>query len=264
MLVKQFDMKKLTSLMLIVVALNFNSCKKDAIEEKNASSGLLKYLEDNKEFTRSSELIACAASQPETEIDYAQYPVSVFFYPLAGAYEYKYFECHDVNVDITDYAKFNKIALNSDPVFNGYLRRFKKSTPNQDVWGIVTYKVGNVIHICRAIRIKHYTKPTQFAPELVTVTDSLTFPRFNWMDGRITENAIYFQVVSDTLGNLISGTYTYERQFKFYNLSNVVLNIRDVNPAPTLQAATRYNFLLMSVSQDNWVNLIGAKSFNTP
>lgn len=256
-------MKTVISLLFIAIALNFISCKKDPTEKNVPKTGLAKYLEDNKTFTVSDELIACAASQPETEADYVQFPVSVFFYPITGAYEYKYFECNDINVDIKDYAKFSEKELTSEPVFNGYLRRFKNKTINQDVWGIVTYKVGNVIDICRAIRIKHYTKPTQFAPELVTITDSLTFPRFDWQDGKIAENAIYFQIVSDTLDNLISGTYTYEKHFKFYNLSNVVINIRDVNPAPTLLSSNKYNFMLMSVSQDNWVNLIGAKSFNT-
>jgi hypothetical protein len=256
------SMKAISSILLISIIPGLTSCTKDS-SEKNSKTGLALYLDQNKGFTISDQLIACAASQPATEPDYAQYPISVFFYPITGAYEYKYFECNDVAVDIKDYAKFNEKTLTSEPVMNGYLRRFKNSTLNQDVWGIVTYKVGNVIHICRAIRIKHYTKPTQFGPELVTITDSLTFPRFDWKDGTIAENAIYFQIVSDTMNNLISGTYTYDKYFKFYNLSNVVLNIRDVNPPPALLAATKYNFMLMTVSTDNWVNLIGAKSFNT-
>jgi hypothetical protein len=256
-------LKTFNKILILGIALFLYSCKKDSGNTINPKTGLEKYLDDNKEFTISNELIACAASQSKTESDYAQFPVSVFFYPVAGAHEYKYFECNDNNVDITDYSKFNEKVLNSDPVFNGYLRRFKNSTIKQDVWGIVTYKVGNVIHICRAIRIKHYTKPTQFAPELVTITDDSTFPRFDWSDGVIAENAIYFQVVSDRLDNLISGTYTYDKFFKFYKLNNVVLNIRDITPAPTLLPSTKYNFMLMTVSQDNWVNLIAAKSFNT-
>lgn len=124
--------------------------------------------------------------------------------------------------------------------------------------------MGHVIHISRAIRIKHYTKPTQFAPELITITNDLTFPRFDWIDGTIAENEIYFQVVSDASNNLLSGTYTYDKYFKFYDLSNVVLNIREVTPYPTLLPLTKYNFTLMSVSIDNWVNLIGEKTFITP
>lgn len=256
-------MKTIINLLLVSITICFSSCKNDIGDIEKPKVGLQKYLDDNKNFCRSTELIACASSQPSTEADYNQYPISVYFYPITGASEFKYFETTDINGDILDYSKFIEKNLSSDPVFNGYLRRFKNSTPTHDVWGIVTYKVGNTIHICRAIHIKHYSKPTQFAPELITVTDSLTFPKFTWNDGLVAENIVYFQVVSDTLNNLISGTYTYEKYFKFYNLSNVVLNIHDVDPIPSLQPTTNYNFTLMGVSQDNWVNLIGEKTFTT-
>lgn len=239
------------------------SCTENDVQTVKTDVSLAKYLQDNKQFTTSDVLIACAASQPTTETDYAQFPISVFFLPVTGASDFRYFESDEVSIAIKDYAKFNEKPVTSDPVFNGYLRRFKNSTIKQDVWGIVTYKVGTVIHICRAIRIKHYTKPTQFAPELVTVTNDATFPEFRWTDGVIAENEIYFQVVSNTAGDLISGTYTYEKKFKFYDLTNVVINIRDVNPKPLLAAKTNYNFLLMAISQDNWVNLISIKPFVT-
>ena len=251
-------MKLLNLFVAKAIFCSFSPCQHEEIK-----TGLALYLDQNSTFVVKNELIACAASQAVNDIDYERLPVSVFFYPITGAYDFKYFECNDVNVDITDYSKFIEKVLISEPVFNGYLRRFKNKTIEQDVWGIVTYKVDKSLHICRAIRIKHYTKPTQFDPNLVTIVDSLTFPRFEWNDGNVAENAIYFQVVSDTLNNLISGTYTYEKFFKFYDLSNVVLNIRDINPFPSLQANTKYNFLVMGVTQDNWVNLIAATSFNT-
>tara|TARA_B110000037_G_scaffold188288_1_gene219533 strand:- start:56975 stop:57187 length:213 start_codon:yes stop_codon:yes gene_type:complete len=69
--------------------------------------------------------------------------------------------------------------------------------------------------------------------------------------------------VSDLEGNLISGTYTYEKNFTFYDLTNVVLNIKDVDPALALQPNRTYRITMMAVSQDNWVNLLCEKKFNT-
>lgn len=68
-------------------------------------------------------------------------------------------------------------------------------------------------------------------------------------------------MVSDAAGNLISGTYTEQKHFQFYNLSNVVMNIHDVRPPPTLQTNATYTFTLMGVSEDNWVNLMAMKPF---
>jgi hypothetical protein len=47
-------------------------------------------------------------------------------------------------------------------------------------------------------------------------------------------------------------------------LSNVVLNIRNVSPEPSLVNDTKYNITLMGVSIDNWVNIAGQKEFKTP
>ena len=79
----------------------------------------------------------------------------------------------------------------------------------------------------------------------------------------IPENVIYFQVISDTDNNLISGTYTIEKNFTFYDLDNVVFNITDPNANPTLEPNKTYNFTLMGVSEDNWVNLFMEKELRT-
>jgi len=63
---------------------------------------------------------------------------------------------------------------------------------------------------------------------------------------------------------LLSGTYTADTNWNFYDLSNVTLNIRDVNPVPSLDSNSTYTFTLMSVSDDNWVTTFGQKEFKTP
>ena len=87
-------------------------------------------------------------------------------------------------------------------------------------------------------------------------------PQFSWATNALGDNAIYFQVISDAEDNLISGTYTTESQFQYYNTSNVVLNITQGVP-PALVSNATYNFTLMDVSLDNWVNLVVQKPFIT-
>jgi hypothetical protein len=211
----------------------------------------------------SHQLIACAAGGEVGFMEDAQYPISVFFYPITGASDFRYFESADENIDIWDYSKFHERKLADEPVFNGYLRRFKHPSISKRIWGIVTYKVGNTLHICRAMNIKYADLPTEFTPQLLTTAENGINPQFDWQDGTIHDNAIYFEVVSDTLDNLVSGTYTYDRHFTFYDTSNVVLNIHSVNPPPVLDSNSRYIFTMMGVSYDNWVNQIIQKSFLT-
>ena len=86
-------------------------------------------------------------------------------------------------------------------------------------------------------------------------------PTFTWQDESPNDNIIYFQIVSDENGNALSGTYTTERSFQFYELDNVVLNVTPPNTTPTLEVGKTYDFTLMGVSSENWVNVIMDKRF---
>ncbi|MGK0365983.1 MAG: hypothetical protein ACI85O_003053 [Saprospiraceae bacterium] len=227
------------------------------------SSNLAKYIQENpgSRLVRDS-LIACAASMADTNVEF---PISIFFLPVNGASNFRYFETENIDVDNSDLANYEEMKLGTEPVFNGYLQRFPRSVISANTWGIVTNKRedGN-IYISNPIRLKYNDLPTEHNSDLVTIHQSQPLsPLFTWEDGSIDENEIYFQVISQESGDLLSGTYTYERSFRFYDVSNVVLNIRDIEPIPMLETGKNYGFLLMAVSVDNWVNLVITKEFST-
>ena len=94
---------------------------------------------------------------------------------------------------------------------------------------------------------------------MIDASQSL-MPLFSWNDGIFPENAIYFQVIADVNNDFISGTYTTDTWFQYYNLSNVVLDINRITP-PDLLTNNQYNFSMLAVSLDNWVNLVIENSF---
>ena len=219
------------------------------------------YVKQNMDLERDI-LIACAASEkPEN----TEYDVSLFYYPVEGAYEFNYFESKDGNIDPSDFSQYIKSSTESPlPVFGGYLMRYPFTFDNSEPWAVMTYKTDGKLHVCDPIKMKQDSKPTNYMPQIIEIDFTLpTEPEFSWEVDSETETVIYFQVVSDSLGNLISGTYTYDKHWQFYDLSNVVLNIHDVNPPPVLTPNSKYKFTLMGVSEDNWVNLIGEKEFVT-
>lgn len=206
-------------------------------------------------------LIACAASEQQTNEDFG---VSVYFYPEEGSGDFRYYETSSSMANPYDFSQYQYKAENFFPVFNGYLQRYLYPRKKPERWVILTYRTASKLHICDPIRLKHEEKPTLYAPEKIEI--DLTEPAeplFSWETDNDPETIIYFQVVSDSLGNLISGTYTYDKHWQYYDLSNVVLNIKEQNPPPSLDANSQYTFTLMGVSEDNWVNLIGEKKFIT-
>lgn len=243
-------MRLLTIVILLLIGI---SCSK-----KSAKNSLERYINDNASLEQT-DLIACAANLSLLASDLT-YPTDVFFYPIPGSYNFRYFECEDL-ADGNDYSKYYEKETPQARVFNGYLYKFKNSSFEGERMGIVTYESAGKLHISSPIRLKTNVKPTEYNyTDLQIQEDSIT-PNFTWQDGKIKENVIYFQVISDTLGNLISGTYTYEKTFTFYNLSNVVLNI--TKGTPELKPNRKYHLLIMGVSEDNWVNLIFERAFYT-
>ncbi len=234
-------------------------------EETLPTNTLATYIEENASLPLIRDsLIACAAGGQENFMVNEERPISIFYYPAGNATDFKYFETASIEVNPDDLSQYQIKILPDAPILNGYLRHFSRAAIEQNIWCRVSFIKEERLHISNAIRLKYNDLPSEFNPELVEIDQAENLsPIFNWQDGRIAENAIYFQVISDADNNLLSGTYTFERQFQFYNLDNVVLNIRDINPVPTLVPDEDYNFLLMAVSSDNWVNLIIEKSFDT-
>lgn len=211
----------------------------------------------------SNQLIACAAGGEEDDQSRPGTPVSVYFYPTEGASNFKYFETSTIEDDPDDMSLFQEVPLADEPFFNGYLWRFLNVPLQEERWARVVFETGDSLHVSNAIRLKYPVKPTLYDSTQVIVESDGVNPAFRWPGVDDQTDAIYFQVVSDRNGNLISGTYTFEKTFTFYDLSNVVLNIRDVSPPPMLDINTDYTFTLMTVSRDNWVNLIAQRSFST-
>ena len=199
-------------------------------------------------------VIACAASEQDNSI------VSVYVYPRPGISNMQYFETVSADVDKNDYANYTKKEFPIIPVFNGYLVRYELR-PDNEKWVIVTFEEEGSTHLSNPIRLKQQSKPTEYLQDNVTVnTNEPAMPQFEWVDGLFDDSRIYFHVVANENNDLLSGTYTFERQFQYYNLENVVLNITRETP-PALLPNLPYSFTMLAVSEDNWVNLFSEIPF---
>lgn len=198
-------------------------------------------------------VIACAASDKDTGA------ILTFYYPEEGASNIRYYQTLNLEVDSNNYSNYTQEIYPISPVFNGYLGKFTHSATHEK-WMIVTFELNGEIKISNPIRSKHISKPTVWNDQVAINQSQSIMPVFNWEDNPEGDNAIYFQVITDDSNNLLSGTYTYENNFQFYNTSNVVLNVTRNNP-PNLEVGNSYNFTLMDVSEDNWVNWVVEKTF---
>ncbi|MCE7991507.1 MAG: hypothetical protein HEP71_05980 [Roseivirga sp.] len=212
---------------------------------------------------QKDSLIACAASGQHGFLqEDSGLPVSVIYLPVANSGETWYYESAGPVTDKTDLSQYQRQSLQTRPLLNGFLRKLVHPGRPVETVGIVATVSNGKLFLSNEINIKSADQPTAFNTGDISVDlSSPLMPSFQWPVSPVGEDAIYFHVVSDPQNNLVSGTYSFDRNFRFYDLSNVVLNINDKNPPPVLNAGGMYTFSVMAVSPDNWVNAFWSKGF---
>lgn len=193
-------------------------------------------------------VIACASGSVDPN------EVIVYVYPRSGATDIRYFETENANVNKDEYQNYTEIDLPEEDFFNGYLKTFTRQT-SEEKWVIISFRESGIVHLSNPIRLKHQSQNTLFTSQVAIDQSQEGMPLFDWNPLVQPQDAIYFQVVSDASNELLSGTYTFESRFRYYQLDNVVLNITEETP-PELVTNTDYGFTVMGVSEDNWVNTL--------
>ena len=242
-------------LIIIFVSLFFFSCTED--NDVTVPRNLQEYITASTN-NDLGNVIACAASASgNTNLSY------IFYYPEAGATDIRYYEADSLNIDNQDFSKYRRKNLTKTAVFGGKLERFARSGDNEN-WCLVTYMLDGELHKSNPIRLKNETKPTSWTNAVTIKFPETLKPTFTWSDFGVTDNAIYFEVISEKEDDtFVSGTYTLDKIFTYFDTTNVVNNINVPLTPVNLVADTEYLFTMMAVSKDNWVNTVIQESFIT-
>lgn len=235
---------------LLLLTLLFTSCDTEEGAQSAVLSQVITFYSD----LEMDEVIAFAASEENNNsISY------IYYYPLPGATNVQYFETDSADLLPDNPNSYYEVKLSDEDAFGGYLRRFERSR-SEESYCIVTFQANGKFYKSNPIKLKNRSRTTEYR-DIVSIDQSQELmPLFSWEDGTYAENVSYFQVISDDDDNFISGTYTHEKQFRYYILENVFLNINRDTPE-NLVENQQYNFSMFAISADNWVNLIIEKPF---
>lgn len=182
-------MKFINFCILQVFMLSVVSCS----TKEEASQLLSTYLQNG--IYKNGAVIACSAS------DVISGDVLTFFYPNAGATNFRLFETNSVKDNPNVFSNYKRVNLESEPFFNGYLQKFTQKATSEK-WIIVTFQLDNEIKVSNPIRSKQLTKPTVWNDMVSINQDVSRMPEFMWINNTVGDNTIYFQVISDSNNNL--------------------------------------------------------------
>lgn len=85
------------------------------LSSQAAPQSLQQFVAGHPTVEHSQRVIACAAGGKEVSMDDETFPISVYFYPVPGATDFRYFESSSVNINSKDYSKYRPVPLDCSP-----------------------------------------------------------------------------------------------------------------------------------------------------
>lgn len=211
---------------------------------------------DNKE--SSDELVACAATYLVFPISGFEYRTAVYYKTLPGQSNLQLWYSEEYSQSIENY----KLIESSDqPQFSGFLGLIEDE--RQTGAFIVSVNVGDEIIYSKPIEILTLDTKTVIDDAITIDFAQNLEPTFTWPTSSVDDQSIYFHLIVDLeQEEAISGTYSYETNFTFYDLQNVVFNVTE-KVDPVLEPNKEYLIQIMDVSDNNWVTKISRTTFFT-
>jgi hypothetical protein len=242
------DFKKIV---FLLICISICSCSEDT--DITVPRNLQEYIDESSNVEEKA-IFAYAANAPSnTSLAY------IVYYPEEGASDIRYYELSAATLDKTVFANYRRQSLVSTDVYGGKLQRFSRSG-SLESWCLVTYVIQGILRISEPIKLNNTSKSTVYSDDVSINYKTTLEPNFSWEDGARNESVIYFQVISDEEEDFISGTYTEDTFFQYYDETNVTLNINTAIPKNLVEDEV-YNFTMMGVDEDNWVNIIIEEQF---
>ena len=195
-------------IVFLIICISILSCSQDS--DITVSRNLQEYINENQNVVENKVLAFAANAEANTGL------TSIFYYPEAGASDIRYYELTNSSLDENNFVNYRRQSLDSEEVFGGKLERFSRSGSSES-WCLVTYIKEGVLRISEPIKLNNSSKTTVYSDDVTIDYSSTLEPNFTWEDGLRNESVTYFQVFTDEEEAFISGTFTEDTFFQYYD-----------------------------------------------
>ncbi|OAD43401.1 hypothetical protein [Polaribacter atrinae] len=247
------DLVEDTEYLFTMMAISDDYWVNTVIEETFVPRNLEEYVTLNDTKTIEKAFAFAASSSGSQSLSYIYYD---FF---TGSSAMRYYETDNTLVDENDFSNYRRKMLTDEAVYGGELRRYSR-TDDAESWCIITYVIDETLHISNPVKIKNQTRPTEWLTDLEITFPETLLPNFTWTDGTYLENVEYLEIITDSDSNFLSGTFTEDKMFQYYDTSNVTSEINTEAPE-ALILNEDYKITVMGLSDDHWVNLMIQETF---
>ena len=148
--------------------------------------------------------------------------------------------------------------LDDSSVFGNQFRSFTRSGTSES-WYLLTYEIDGIVYKSNPIQLRNISQPTVYTNDVTIDFPESLKPRFIWDNSGLT-NTEYLHVLLNSSSEFVSGVYTQNTTFEYFDTSTTTSQISTT--APDLILENRYNCTILGFSNENWVNLNIQKSFD--
>ncbi len=185
--------------------------------------------------------------------------IDIFVVVEENAEDIKFYETNSANVNPGFLSNYTLLEIQPTLSSSDILWKFRHNFLREE-WVIMTYRVENKIKLSSPIRIKNIIQQTQYLEDITINQEESTKPLFNWNVESYENNAFFFELMNNTEQEVLSLTLTNENRFRYFDLENVTLNLSNHIP-PNLVLGDSYEFIVLDISIDNWINTVYSNNF---
>ncbi|WP_111682239.1 hypothetical protein [Winogradskyella tangerina] len=176
-----------------------------------------------------------------------------------GASDIKFYETDTPNINEQDLYRYLLMEIQPTLISDAKIKTFRH-TFLRDEWIIMTYKIEDKIKLSSPIRINNLFRQTDYIEDIVIDQGMSGSANFEWSVQSAENNAFFFEIMKDQNDAVLSLTFTNDSHFQYFDLTNVTLNLSQ-NVPPNLVQDENYEFTVLDIGLDNWINTVHSRAF---
>ena len=176
-----------------------------------------------------------------------------------GATDIKFYESDTPNINPQNFYRYKLMETQPALISDSKIKIFRHGFL-RDEWIVMTYLIDDKIKVSSPIRINNFFQPTEYIETIEIDQNESGSASFDWSVQSYDVNAFFVEIMKNNSETVLSLTFTNDSNFQYFNLENVTLNLSETAP-PDLELGDDYEFTVLDIGVDNWINSIYRQPF---
>lgn len=184
---------------------------------------------------------------------------TIYFIGKSGIKDIRLYQNQDKPEDSLAYSSYFPLKDTLvQEVFSGYFKTITSSIA-ENSWTIVTYEYNNKLYTSNPVKIYAESQKTMYSNKIGIQHYSNSRPKFTW-DSIPANTNRYMQIIENSNGTVINGTYTYKATYQYQETLDSIVNFGP-KPLPDLIRNNSYTITIFDLTINHWIHNQRTRTF---